>query len=232
MFQANRIARSSVPAIVAGTMLTGTLLFSAPVGAYPPPCSNMDRDADCLTNVEEGPGGTGTSPNNPDTDGDWLLDGAEVDKHRTDPLKEDTDGDTLSDWQEYTNYKTDPRRPDTDGDGKDDGFEVANKGFMDPLSQDPEKTQTTPGYVGPPAAPGAPPPAAPKPADPPPPAAPPPAQQKKDSDGDGLSDSDEVTKHFTNVFLADTDFDGAGDGLEVRKGTSPLNPFDTPSEAE
>jgi hypothetical protein len=62
---------------------------------------------------------------------------------------------------------------------------------------------------GSPAAPVAPPPA------PPPPTA-------KDTDGDGLSDGDELTIQFTNPFLADTDLDGVNDGDEVKNGTNPL----------
>jgi hypothetical protein len=54
---------------------------------------------------------TGTSPTNPDTDGDGLIDGIEI--HR---------------------YGTDPNKADTDGDGFTDSFEIKN-GF-DPLSEE------------------------------------------------------------------------------------------------
>ena len=44
-----------------------------------------------------------------------------------------------------------------------------------------------------------------------------------DSDGDGLSDSDEVNVHGTDPFDADSDDDGLGDGAEVNvHGTDPL----------
>ncbi|MDT5010571.1 MAG: large repetitive protein [Mycobacterium sp.] len=44
----------------------------------------------------------------------------------------------------------------------------------------------------------------------------------KDTDGDGLSDADEL-KFFTNVFLPDTDFDGVSDGDEIKNRTNPVN---------
>jgi YD repeat-containing protein len=45
----------------------------------------------------------------------------------------------------------------------------------------------------------------------------------KDSDGDGLSDAQEVSLG-TDPFSADTDGDGYGDGAEVASGADPLNP--------
>jgi hypothetical protein len=45
-----------------------------------------------------------------------------------------------------------------------------------------------------------------------------------DTDGDGLSDGDEVHKYHTNPLNPDTDGDGIPDGLEVKLGTNPLNP--------
>jgi hypothetical protein len=45
-----------------------------------------------------------------------------------------------------------------------------------------------------------------------------------DTDGDGLSDGDEVNRYHTNPLLADTDGDGLRDGLEVRTGSDPLDP--------
>ena len=44
-----------------------------------------------------------------------------------------------------------------------------------------------------------------------------------DTDGDGLSDGQEVNVHHTNPLLADTDGDGVNDGLEVQAGSNPLN---------
>jgi Bacterial TSP3 repeat len=45
-----------------------------------------------------------------------------------------------------------------------------------------------------------------------------------DSDGDGLSDDDEINIYHTNPLLYDTDGDGIGDGVEVKVGTNPLVP--------
>jgi hypothetical protein len=45
-----------------------------------------------------------------------------------------------------------------------------------------------------------------------------------DTDGDGLSDGDEVLKYHTNPLLPDTDGDGIPDGVEVTTGTNPLDP--------
>ncbi|HEX7285305.1 MAG TPA: Ig-like domain-containing protein [Candidatus Angelobacter sp.] len=46
-----------------------------------------------------------------------------------------------------------------------------------------------------------------------------------DTDGDGLSDGDEVNIYHTNPLVADTDGDGIPDGVEVLNGTDPLNPL-------
>lgn len=45
-----------------------------------------------------------------------------------------------------------------------------------------------------------------------------------DTDGDRLSDGQEVNQYRTNPLLADTDGDGVSDGLEVQAGSNPLNP--------
>ncbi len=82
-----------------------------------------DRDGDGLSDQQELV--IGTNPDNPDTDGDGLLDGEEVLLYGTNPLVRDTDNDGLSDFDEVRVYGTDPRNPDTDGDGCSDGLEVA-----------------------------------------------------------------------------------------------------------
>ena len=80
-----------------------------------------------------------TDPYNPDTDGDGLLDGEEIGKaieinilghtHRyypmySNPTMYDTDGDGVSDYDERRIYGIDPFSVDTDYDGLSDGFEV------------------------------------------------------------------------------------------------------------
>ncbi len=45
-----------------------------------------------------------------------------------------------------------------------------------------------------------------------------------DTDGDGLTDYDEVKIYHTNPLKADTDGDGYGDGAELRRGYNPLGP--------
>lgn len=65
----------------------------------------IDTDKDGLVDSVESL--IGTDPDNPDTDGDGLLDGDEVNVYRTDPLSKDTDGDGRNDKVE-TMLKTDP----------------------------------------------------------------------------------------------------------------------------
>jgi len=69
-----------------------------------------DIDGDGLTNAQES--ALGTDPLNPDTDGDGLSDGAEVNTHGTNPLIVDTDGDGLTDGEEVLTYGTNPNVSD------------------------------------------------------------------------------------------------------------------------
>lgn len=52
---------------------------------------------------------------------------------------------------------------------------------------------------------------------------------KSDTDGDNLTDYDEVMKHKTQPTRADTDSDGLNDGEEIVRKTNPINP-DTDSD--
>ena len=52
---------------------------------------------------------------------------------------------------------------------------------------------------------------------------PPDVLTKRDSDGDGISDQEEISKYFTNPFLADSDADGIPDKYEIKNGTDPDN---------
>jgi hypothetical protein len=50
------------------------------------------------------------------------------------------------------------------------------------------------------------------------------ALKAKDTDGDGLSDYDEINIYHTNPYLADSDGDGINDGQEIKNGTDPNCP--------
>lgn len=50
------------------------------------------------------------------------------------------------------------------------------------------------------------------------------ALKNKDTDGDGLSDYDELYVYKTSPYLADSDSDGAKDGEEIKKGADPNCP--------
>ncbi len=110
-----------------------------------------DDDGDGLSNLKENT--LGTDPNNPDTDGDGLSDGLEVNQFGTQPTNQDSDGDTLKDGQEVNELNTSPINPDTDGDSLNDGVEVANgsnplktdtdgDGISDDQDSDPVNTST------------------------------------------------------------------------------------------
>ena len=51
-----------------------------------------------------------------------------------------------------------------------------------------------------------------------------------DTDGDGLTDGDEILKYHTDPLKADTDGDGFPDGVEIREGTDPLDPKSFPKD--
>jgi len=99
----------------------------------------LDTDADDDGLVYDDELEAGTSPADPDSDGDTLLDGTEVDMAQggacPDPLNPDSDGDSLSDGEEVV-LGTNLCSADTDGDGLNDDF--------DPLPLDPGVTS---GYL-------------------------------------------------------------------------------------
>lgn len=68
-----------------------------------------DNDLDGLLNDEEPK--RGTNPDNPDSDGDGILDGAEITITKTNPLKADTDGDGMKDGAEVLRGR-DPLKKD------------------------------------------------------------------------------------------------------------------------
>jgi len=184
-----------------------------------------DNDEDGLANGQERR--LGTNPGNPDTDGDLLKDGEEVNRYRSNPLKTDTDGDGLADGDEVLKYRTDPARFDTDNDGLSDGEEVTRL-KTDPTKADTDGDGLSDGEE-----------VLRVKSDP----------LRVDTDGDSLSDWDEVRVYKTNPNVADTDADalkdgdevknhrtdplkvdtdagGVNDGAEVQRGTDPLDPRD------
>ncbi len=114
----------------------------------------------------------------------------------------DTDGDGLPDNEELI-YGTNSVNPDTDSDGYLDGVEVEN-------NYNPEgfgKLEKSPAIGSLSILPQT-------------------ATIIKDSDNDGLTDSEEKF-YGTNINNPDTDGDGFFDGEEVRAGYDPLTPFQT-----
>jgi hypothetical protein len=111
------------------TIVAATATIDAATRLAITPTSVVDADNDGLSDEQERV--LGTAADNPDTDGDGLLDGPEVLEHGCDPLRRDTDNDFLNDWDEINVYGTQCNNPDTDGDGLSDGSEVTQG--TDPL---------------------------------------------------------------------------------------------------
>ncbi|WP_135829911.1 hypothetical protein [Halorussus halobius] len=169
-----------------------------------------DLDRDGASNAEEFD--AALDPLDPDTDGDRLRDGFELDSDRLDPNATDTDGDGTPDASEdfegdgldnqrEQTHDTDPHVADTDGDNLTDGVEVDSYGTA-PNATDTDDDGLEDGaevwtYGTKPLT--------------------------ADTDGDGLSDGVEVNVHGTDPLVADTDGDGLSDGVEVNvHGTDPL----------
>jgi hypothetical protein len=167
---------------------------------------NVDTDGDGIIDSQEAT--LGTNPNNPDSDGDGLTDGQEVNTYNTNPLSSDSDGDGLGDGVEVNTYHTDPLNQDSDGDTYSDGTEILNgTNPLDPNSPPPPPPNDSDGdgltdeqelSLGT-------------------------NPNNPDSDGDGLNDAAEVNTYMTNPNNSDTDGDGLNDGAEVSNGTNPNN---------
>ena len=181
-----------------------------------------DSDMDGLTNIQEY--WQGTDPQLMDTDGDGLTDGDEVFVYQTDPARADSDGDGLNDMEEIIlgtdpwNYDTDqdglpdgdevnlyatnPLLSDTDGDGMPDKWELDNQlnPLVSDIALDPDNDGLTnleefQQLTDP---------------------------QDPDTDGDDLTDGNEVHVRLTDPLNFDSDFDGLPDGWELQYGMNPL----------
>ncbi len=183
----------------------------------------IDSDGDGLPDALEE--ALGTDPNDPDTDGDGIEDGDEVNGTgplepfgETDPLDLDSDDDGIEDGDEalatgplsgLSDGPTDPTDGDTDNDGLSDGLEA---GVTEPV---PDGTSDGPGAVeisgtdvdAPTWVPDADPSTTTDPTN-------------EDSDDDGLEDGEEDTNsdgEVTDPVIGDTGSDGSGE-------TDPNNP--------
>ena len=136
-----------VEAIVLGSGVNSVRASLSPYGPDPRVTNNNvavgvfsiapagDDDGDGLSNADE-IDVYGTDPLVADTDGDGLIDGAEV-SIGSDPLDADTDDDGLSDGHEFFVRFTNALSVDTDGDGVQDGTEVGlTLNDVDPLETD------------------------------------------------------------------------------------------------
>ena len=95
------------------------------------PDADEDLDEDGLTNIEEQ--ALGTDPLKPDTDGDTLDDGFEVNSFSSNPLLIDSDEDGLEDDSEFR-LGTNPNNPDTYGSGTPDGLRTFTSNASDSTS--------------------------------------------------------------------------------------------------
>jgi hypothetical protein len=93
-----------------------------PVPADTAVATETDLDADNYADAAELE--AGLDPANPDTDGDGVADGDEVNIYLTDPFTLDSDGDGLADGEELFATSTDPLVWDTNGNGVSDGEDL------------------------------------------------------------------------------------------------------------
>jgi hypothetical protein len=101
-----------------GTEVTAsTVTVSGDPGVLAPTViSETDLDADNYADAQEW--SLGLDPRNPDTDGDRVADGDEINIYRTEPTIPDTDGDGHSDGEELFVAGTDPLTRDSNGVGE------------------------------------------------------------------------------------------------------------------
>lgn len=202
--------------------------------------TSADGDGDGLSDYFERLGSEAypewrTNPNNADTDGDELSDYFEWDNSfdgqvagantKSSPNQSDTDGDELTDYEEVRTHTTNPAEPDTDFDGISDYDEIFGSVKTNPKNFDTDNDglgdgdETLTGTN--------------------------PVMQDsdndkisdgdEDSDGDGLTDAQELYLTLTRFDLVDSDGDGIDDddedvdedGLtalqEMYYGTDPRN---------
>jgi len=174
-----------------------------------------DTDGDGMTDLEEFD--FNGSPFEADTDADSLSDSEEANVYGTALNIADTDEDGASDYKEFRwwggYWSADPDNdglhmlldPDSDNDGMPDGWEMDNR-LLPAQSRDAQEDPDGDGLTNveeyqhgtnPKAA---------------------------DTDGDGLSDGDEVNIYGSDPLVPDTDNDALPDGEEPVHSTQPLNP--------
>ncbi|MFW9850386.1 MAG: hypothetical protein ACFFF4_14735, partial [Candidatus Thorarchaeota archaeon] len=160
--------------------------------------SQLDKDGDGLTNLEEYM--LGTNPTLVDTDADALWDGHEV-ALGTDPTDSDSDDDELSDGMEVFAYDTDPLNSDTDSEGLPDGTEVNTVGTDPTLADSDNDTLSDFDEVST------------FKTDP----------LSDDTDNDNIDDGSEVRIYGTDPKSNDTDSDFLLDSEEILYSTDPLD---------
>ena len=159
----------------------------------------------------------GTDPARTDSDGDGLDDDKEIRLYHTSPTNADSDGDCLLDSFEILHYETNASNADSDNDTVPDGVEVYSYGSErnESCLLSPETLEG--GFNSAPAMDNIPNDGTDviNALDP---------NNHKDSDGDGLVDSDELF-YGTNPLLDDSDSDGLKDGAEIHTyETNATNP--------
>lgn len=174
--------------------------FSAAID-WPSVFSNAVASGLFPTNATLGAGFLWTYPEL-DTDGDGLYDADEICVYYTRWDLRDSDGDGISDPDELFDYATDPNDPDTDGDGMLDGWELCcgldptdPSDALDDADADGLMNFEEALYWT--------------------------RADLRDTDGDLVSDYDEIYLYGTNPRIADTDGDGMDDGAEIIAGFDP-----------